>query len=212
METGYVAPLRFKVLTPAYDWVVSWSSAEERFRPALVELVAASSPESILEVGCGTGSLVRLLAQRVPGARVTGIDADRDALAIASSKQGAERIVFVRADARDMPLESASQDAAVTSLFFHHLDDRGKGEVLHEIRRVLRPAGRLVVGDWGEPVGLRARLGFQAVRWLDGRANTRAHADGGFPELLTAAGFDVQAQGRLAALAGTLYFWTARPA
>jgi ubiquinone/menaquinone biosynthesis C-methylase UbiE len=210
LSEEYVPPLRFRALTPIYDWVVAWSSAERRFRQALVELVAEGDPATIVEVGCGTGSLVRLLAARHPRARVLGLDADRDALAIAASKPGNAGVTFVRGDARALPLRTASRDAVVTSLFFHHLDDAGKAQVLGEIRRVLRPAGRLLVGDWDAPEGLGSRIGFQAVRWLDGHANTQAHAAGEFPAILSRAGFRVEGRGRLQALAGTLGLWEAR--
>lgn len=211
MTAAYVPPLRFKVLTPLYDWVVSWSTAEDRFRPALVELVAEGNPAAILEIGCGTGSLSWQLAMRLPQASVTGLDADPDALAIAGAKgRGGSAPAFLRGDARSLAVESTSVDAVVASLFFHHLDDGGKAAVLGEIRRVLRPDGRLLIGDWGRPAGALAWLGFQAVRTLDGFENTRQHASGRFPDLLAAEGFDVGEEGTLAAIAGTLYLWTAR--
>lgn len=209
MTRDYVPPLRFPILTPAYDWVVRWSSAEGRFRPMLVELVAASSPRAVLEIGCGTGSLCRLLGEALPGARVTGLDADRHALSIAARKSPAARLVL--GDARAMPLARASQDAVVASLFFHHLDDDGKARVLGEIRRVLCPSGRLLIGDWDRPRGFLPRLGFRAVSWLDGAASTRAHAEGRFPELVRAAGYELAPSGTCGALAGTLGLWEARP-
>lgn len=79
-----------------------------------------------------------------------------------------------------MPFASATFDLAVSSLFFHHLSSGTKQQVMNEIRRVIRPKGRLVIADWGKPRDIFARAGFGLVRLLDGFDSTRDSVLGTF--------------------------------
>ncbi len=208
----YVPPLRFHALTRFYDRIVAWTSAEARFRPALLELVASSPGALIVEVGCGTGTLTWMLAQRFPGARIAGVDLDQEALDLARAKSldGVPAPAFREADARNLPFADGSADVVVTSLFFHHLLPQGKRQVLAEIRRVLRPGGQLVVADWGRPHSTFAAVRFLAVRLLDGFAVTRDHARGIFPARLHNAGFaDAAEKAWFGAPVGTIRLWQA---
>lgn len=210
MPPAYLPPLRFSFLTPLYDWVVSWSSAETSFRPALVELAAQGEPRHVLELGCGTGTLTWALARRLPVANVTGIDADHGALHIARQKgDGALRPTFLRGDARSLP-EVEPVDVVVASLFFHHLDGDGRQRVLAQIHHVLRPDGRLLIADWGRPRTLRESLRFQSVRMLDGYSRTAAHASGAFVDCVSAAGFSIAECASFSAIAGNVRIWSAR--
>ena len=77
----------------------------------------------------------------------------------------------------------------MTSLLLHHLPHESKLRALREARRVLAPAGRLVVIDWGRPHDLLMRAGFVTLQLLDGFENTRDHAAGHLPSLIAQAGF-----------------------
>lgn len=210
MPADHLPPLRFAFLTPIYDWVVGWSSAEARFRPALVELVAAHDPRHVLEIGCGTGTLTLEMARRLPAARVVGLDADAGALRLARAKaRHGDGPAFLTADARRLP-ELPQIDAVVASLFFHHLDREGRKEVLAQVRRVLRADGRLFVADWAPAQSRGERLRFQAVRLLDGYARTAAHARGAFAAEIEAAGFALEEGASFGALVGRIRLWSAR--
>lgn len=212
MSREHVPPLRFAFLTPLYDWTVGWSSAESRFRPALVDLVVAAAPRTVLELGCGTGTLTRLIAHAVPAANVIGIDADQDALQIAKRKiEPSDSVRFLQADARQLPAVPAV-DAVVTSLFFHHLDRDGRRRVLGEIHRVLRPEGTFFIADWAAPRSLREKVGFYAVRMLDGYERTAAHASGLFAGEVSGAGFSVRECAAFSAAVGRIMLWSARKA
>ena len=113
--------------------------------------------------------------------------------------------------ADDLPLETACADAVVTSLVLHHLDWETKGRALREMARVLRPAGRLHLADWGRPATPLLRASFFVLQILDGFAGTRDHAAGRIPELVRAAGFtDVHVYRRLRTAWGTLELLEAR--
>lgn len=120
---------------------------ERRARAAGLRLLAAMSGERILEIGCGTGHTVAALAPRIgPAGRLIGVDLSAAMLAVARTRvrrRGAERVVFLQADARSIPLDDSCVDAVTTSFT---LDLIGTGDipvVLDECRRVLRPDGRI---------------------------------------------------------------------
>lgn len=95
----------------------------------------------MLELGCGTGEFTRRVARA--GAGLVALDLSPDLLAKANSRvrTGAS---FVRADATVLPFHSASFDAVYGCSILHHLEVEA---ALSEVRRVLRPGGRLVFSE-----------------------------------------------------------------
>src|SRR3712207_4130920 len=96
--------------------------AGERARPfaELLARVDAAAPRTVVDLGCGEGSLTASLAQRWPGARVTGIDSSPEMLAAAaaSAAAGSDRVAFERGDVRDWaPAEPV--DVAVSNAVLH---------------------------------------------------------------------------------------------
>jgi ubiquinone/menaquinone biosynthesis C-methylase UbiE len=109
----------------------------------LVERLALEPGARVLDIGCGTGRLARWIAERVgPDGSVTGIDPLEERIAIARSHGGAVR--FEVGQAEDLgAFADASFDAVSMSAVFHWVVDKAKA--LAEVRRVLRPGGRLGV-------------------------------------------------------------------
>jgi ubiquinone/menaquinone biosynthesis C-methylase UbiE len=189
---------------------------ERAFRPALIRAILADGPESVLDVGCGTGTLVRALALARPSVSATGIDGDAQVLATAVAKAAAvaPRAGFALGMADALPLEDSSVDVVVFSLVLHHLAYDGKLRALREARRVLRPSGRLIVADWGRPHDPLMRAAFFALQLLDGFESTRQHAAGELPSILGAeARFrDVRVLERWRTMWGSLELLSAVPA
>jgi ubiquinone/menaquinone biosynthesis C-methylase UbiE len=205
-DERYIPAAGRRVLTPLFDPVMAVTTRERRWRRAVVDEALASSPGTILDVGCGTGTLAVQLAQRAPDTRVIGLDGDPVILKRAAAKAHAAEVEVELTDglADSIPLDDASVDCAVSTLVFHHLGPDTKARALAEIRRVLRAGGRLVIADYGSPHDPLMRVAFFYVQLLDGFANTRQHAAGELPELIAEAGFDVQTIGRLRTMSGTL--------
>ncbi len=192
-------------LTALYDPVVALTMRERTFRSRLVAQVAVGEPSAVLEIGCGTGSLTVRLAQALPAASVTGLDPDPEALARARAKDPLRRIDWRRGTAAALPLPDRCTDRVVASLLLHHLTDAEKRDALAEARRVLRPAGRLHIADWGAPQDPIMGAAFFALRALDGFERTRAHARGELAEMIAGAGFsEVRCHDRLRTGWGTL--------
>ena len=191
--------------TALYDPILALTMRERAWRPALVERVVASGARDVVDVGCGTGTLSIALAQA--GVAVIGIDGDEDILRRAAAKAAeAQASVSLRAGLADrLPLPDASADAVVCSLLLHHLQPGAKAAALREMRRVLRPGGRLHVADWGRAADPLQRVAFLGLQVVDGFPNTADHAAGRLSGLIASAGFGtVTRRARLRTVWGTL--------
>jgi SAM-dependent methyltransferase len=105
------------------------------------DLAAASSAESVVDIGCGTGQLAVELASR--GHRVTGVDPSPEMLAVARGREGGELVRWIHGDASC--LGAGEYDLAVMSGHVVQVitDDRMLLRSFAAIRRALRPGGRL---------------------------------------------------------------------
>lgn len=109
-------------------------------RPAMVNLARDVAGRRVLDVGCGSGALAAELRDR--GADVTGIDASAGMVALARKRLGDDARLRL-ADIRDpLPFRDGEFDDVVASLVLHYLEDWEP--TLAELRRVLRPGGRLI--------------------------------------------------------------------
>ncbi len=179
-------------LTALYDPVMALTMRERAFRCALAAAVLADPrPGLVLDVGCGTGTLAAQLAAADPSLEIIGIDGDEDILTRAREKTAGfgQRLHFEWGLADALPHADASVDVVTTSLLLHRLPRESKLRALRQARRVLAPAGRLVLIDWGRPHDPLMRAGFFTLQLLDGFENTRDHAAGHLPSLIEQAGF-----------------------
>lgn len=190
-EARYVPAAGRAALTRLYDPGMALTMRERAWRPPLLDRVVAGLPEGgrVVDVGAGTGTFAIALAGARPDIEVVAVDGDPEALDLARSKPGGERIDWCEGLAGRLPLDEASVDAVTMSLLLHHLDPAGKRAALAEAARVLRPGGSLHVADWGRPQRPLERVGFLLLRVLDGFENTRDHAAGRLPTLVADAGF-----------------------
>jgi len=145
---GKHLPVRF------YDVLGGLLGAPRMYR-AIAAAVGAGGPGSfVVDVGSGSGALLRTIGRSRPDARLLGVDPDDRMLATARRKAARSRHAAVRAArwergyAQELPAADGSVDVVCSSLMFHHLDPDGRTEMLAEVRRVLRPDGELVLADF----------------------------------------------------------------
>lgn len=110
-------------------------------RPAMLDLAGEVAGRTILDAGCGSGPLTVLLRER--GAMVTGIDASPAMIALARERLGDDVPLHVGDLAEPLPFADGAFDDVIASLVLHYLEDWDAP--LAELRRVLRPGGRLIV-------------------------------------------------------------------
>jgi len=125
--------------------------ADQRLRPAL-ELLARiphAAPETVYDLGCGTGEVTRLLAERWPAARVCGIDHSAEMIERAQATPG--RVRWTRADLRTWQPE-APADVLYSNATLHWIEDHEA--LFPRLLAFLAPGGGLAVQmplSWGAP-------------------------------------------------------------
>lgn len=121
------------------------------FRPsaeALLDVAPPNPEDRVLDVGCGTGIVALLAAERVgPAGALSAVDVNPGMLEVARSLPGSERVEWRHADAVDLPYADASFDLVYSQHTLQFIPDRLAA--LREMHRVLAPGGRLAVATWG---------------------------------------------------------------
>lgn len=148
-------------------------------RTADLAVTTWASPRHVLDVGCGTGLLLRMLAARLPDAEsFVGIDAAPGMIRTAKSMADDSRLRFSGGVAENLPYPDESFDLVVSTTSFDHWQDQNAG--LGECARVLASSGQLILTDLFSPLFIPSLL----VGRRD-RARTKHRAE----TLLRAAGF-----------------------
>jgi ubiquinone/menaquinone biosynthesis C-methylase UbiE len=153
--------------------------AEVVSRTTDLALACANEPKRVLDVGCGTGLLLRQLARRLPdAAELTGVDAAAGMIEAASVGPD-QRLRYLQGTAERLPFEDSTYDLVISTTSFDHWTDQAAG--LAECRRVLAPGGLFVLADLFSLALLPTLL----IGGRRDRARTRLRAT----KLLAAAGF-----------------------
>ncbi|MDQ6885424.1 MAG: methyltransferase domain-containing protein [Candidatus Dormibacteraeota bacterium] len=174
------------------------AAIEPTFRPAyrrIVELAGITPGMEVLDLATGTGGVAREAASA--GGLVTGIDVSERMLEIAT-RTSPNEITFALADAGKIPFGDASFDRVTCGFGLSHMPQ--VGNVLSEVRRVLKRTGSLVASCWGQARSNLSRDAVQSVLeqylpgWSDPFSQIMNEERWAEPEnglgLLRSAGFD----------------------
>ena len=148
---------RYDVRETLWGLLLGYWDPRERRR--LVDLLGLRPGQRLLEVGAGTGANLTVAAQRLgDDGRLVGADISRSMLEVCRAKLARERVpsAVVTSDAARLPFADGVFDAVLQFGTISMLSD--VGAALHELVRVAKPGGRVVIGDVGLHPGLRHTL------------------------------------------------------
>lgn len=162
-----------------YDRGVALLTRESVWRNELLQRLSPAPGDSILDVGCGTGSLAILLKKTQPEARIVGLDPDVEALAIAKRKAaGAEVDIEWRQGFAEDSADFGPFDKVVSSLVFHQVPLAGKRSGIAAMFAAAKTGGLVCIADYAAQSEWHMRQLFRIIQMIDGRENTQLNADG----------------------------------
>jgi SAM-dependent methyltransferase len=134
---------------PLYDPLV-WILGGTRTRNALIDQAALRPGQRVLDIGCGTGTLLVMAKRAYPDVDFVGLDPDPKALDRARRKAARARLAirFDQGFSGNMTYADAEFDRVWSSFMFHHLGRSERQRTLREIRRVLKPGGTFHLVDF----------------------------------------------------------------
>lgn len=127
---------------------------EGRLRQRMLELANLEAGDSVLDVGCGTATLLLAAAKTVgPEAKLHGIEPAPEMIAHAKRKaeSAGVSLELTEGSADNLPYATATYDVVFCTLVLHHLSPAVQSDAIREMHRVLRPNGRLVIVDLQKP-------------------------------------------------------------
>lgn len=191
IQQKYTPALGFDWLSVWYDLAIKLTMPERKFRNRLIDYLEPGDGEHILEFGFGTGANLLIAAGRAPDSQLKGLDIDPKIIKIARTKLRRYNlnIPLEIYDGANFPFASNSFDKVYSCLVFHHLDKDTKIKCLKEIHRILKPEGKLIIGDWGKAKSKTMRVVFYLVQLLDGFKTTSDNVKGLLPNFLQESGF-----------------------
>lgn len=134
-----------------------FSKHAKKLYPKILDTVIKTDSLEILDLGCGTGELMKLLLENNDRYQLTGIDLSSKMIEIANEKL-ANRVKLVIGDSENLPFDDNSFDLVYCNDSFHHYVE--VEQVIKEISRVLKKDGYLIIGDLYQTALIRKIFNF----------------------------------------------------
>ncbi|NJM67888.1 MAG: methyltransferase domain-containing protein [Acaryochloris sp. RU_4_1] len=151
--------------------------------------VQISPTERVLDIACGTGEFERMILAEYSKQEIMGVDISEQMLAIAQQKIHAfPNVSFQTANASALPFADNSFDVVVSANAFHYFDD--PAVALQEMKRVLKPMGRVVILDWCKDFVV-CQIYDVFLKFFD-PAYRQCYRQAEFHQLLTTTGFRIE--------------------
>lgn len=192
MASTYVPALRFKALTKVYDALLSVTFPEKKIKQVLINQFHLTGIETVLDFGCGSGTLTIMVKEQYPSVHIIGVDIDAEIIGIAEKKIKAKglAIPIKKYDGESLKIFGHQQfDKIASSLVFHHLPTAKKRAVFSQLYSLLKPGGELHIANFGKPKSLYTKQAFSLLRRFDGVENTSVNAEELLPHFMKESGF-----------------------
>lgn len=198
-------------LTPFYDRAIGFFTREARWRHQIVAQARLLPGDRVIDVGSGTGTLLRALMASCPEAGFIGVEPDPAALAIARRKfgVGADLVRWHNGflDSLVLP-DHWRPNKIVSSLVLHQVPLPGKRAILEQMEGLLAPEGVALIADYMRQDGPFMRALFRAtVQLLDGVEDTQPSADGEVEKLLGEIFSSAELLAQVHTATGTISLW-----
>jgi ubiquinone/menaquinone biosynthesis C-methylase UbiE len=157
----------------------------EDTRHFLVESAARKdkSPHRILDICCGTGSVVIAFGEHYPDVVLVGYDFSHGMLRKAQKKSATSRAVYLEGDAAQLPFPDASFDVVTCSHALYELKGEAREKALQEMSRVMQPDGLVLLMEHEVPSRLFIRLLFYMRLFTMGSTDAGEFVEGGIQRL-----------------------------
>lgn len=189
----------------AYSWIARhydklFDTMNAGLHHASLKLFSPGKGMAVLDVGCGTGS--HLVAYQKAGCEIYGIDKSAAMLQVAQDKLGSDARLHL-GDASSMPFENAQFDLISTTLTLHEMNPGVRHAVISEMKRTLKPDGRLLLIDYHPgslqfPKGWISKVIITMAEIAAGREHFKNYrqfmASDGLPTLISAHQLSIEKQ------------------
>jgi ubiquinone/menaquinone biosynthesis C-methylase UbiE len=159
MERPFFARTWDRSVRPAFDALLTQGRLDRDREFEMLATFIGTPTGPLVDLGCGSGQLLRRLARELTGHQVIGVDLARPMLeeAIAQTREHGEAIDFVRAMVPPLPFVDHVISTVIAAGFIHFVADFDG--LLRDVARVLKPRGRFVATTWEAPKVLRSLHG-----------------------------------------------------
>jgi ubiquinone/menaquinone biosynthesis C-methylase UbiE len=206
-QKAYLPAAGHDIFLPFYDPLVRLMGGDKA-RRTLLDQAAIQPNDRVLDIGCGTGTMVLLIKHLYPQTQVIGLDPDPKALALASRKVQRAHVPaqLDQGYADALPYPDAIFDLVLSSFMFHHIPADKKLRTLREVLRVLKPVGSFHMLDFSKPT---SNGGSIFARWAHSNHHLAENTEDGILALMTQAGFqnaETVKRGKMMLFLRTAYF------
>lgn len=178
------------IYDPLVRFISSFFDGEESLRRLTIDKMDLKPGQKVLDVCCGTGTLCAMIAEEIGSdGEVVGVDLSENMLKKAE-KRREDNIRFCYANAEEIPYADGYFDRASVTFGLHEMPHLVRMNVLREMRRVLKPGGKIIVLDYAYPKRTLAVLLFKIWMLVEG-ATARDFIRRDLSSMIRDAGFDV---------------------
>jgi SAM-dependent methyltransferase len=163
-------PKMFSNASSYEKYMGRWSA---KLAPLFAGFARIRDGDRILDVGCGTGSLIEALANLAPRSEIVGIDPTPEFVTYGRERFTNPRITLDQGSAFELPYPDSSFDHSLSMLVFHLISTPDKA--VREMRRVTKPGGTVAACTWDGSGGMELnRIFWTEASKLDPAAETQA--------------------------------------